>query len=194
MVELTLPIVLQIVQTVGILVGIIYYLTIMRNSQRNQELTLKAQEQTLETRQAQLFLNTYNVYTSKQFQKDREELMQLWKWTDYDDFYSKYGSDVDAEAKAIFDSILLWLEGLGTLVKRGLIDPELVHDLLYAFIINFWERHLPIISRLREQHGPKVLEDLESLYDHMNRLSEKHGKDGRAALTSRTQESQYQVD
>ena len=110
--------------------------------------------------------------------------MQLWKWTDYDDFFAKYGSDVDAEAKAIFDSVLLWLEGLGTLVKRGLIDPELVHDLLYAFIINFWERHLPIISRFREQSGPKMLEDLESLYDHMNRLSEKYGKDGRPALTS----------
>jgi len=142
MVEITLTLVLQIVQTVGILVGIIYYITIMRNSQRNQELTLKAQEQTLETRQAQLFLNIYNVYSSKQFQRGREELMHLREWTDYDDF-AKYGSDVDPEAKATWDSILMWLEGLGVLVKRGLIDPELVHDLLYAFIINFWERHLP---------------------------------------------------
>jgi len=186
MVEITLPIVLQIVQTIGIIVGIVYYLTIMRNSQRNQELTLKTQEQTLETRQAQRVLKRYNVYSSKEFQKGREELMHLREWTDYDDFFAKYGSDVDPEAKATWDSILMWLEGLGVLVKRGLIDPELVHDLLYAFIINFWERHLPIFSRWREQHGPKTLEDLESLYDHMNRLSEKLGKDGRAVFTSRT--------
>jgi len=110
--------------------------------------------------------------------------MHLWEWTDYDDFIAKYDSDVDPEARAIFDSIFMWLEGLGTLVKRGLIDPELVHDLMYAFIINFWERHLPIFSHFREQHGPKMVEDLESLYDHMNRLSEKHGKDGRPAQTS----------
>ena len=179
MVEITLPIILQIVQTIGILVGIIYYITIMRNTQRNQQMQL-------ETRQAQLFLNIYNVYTSKQFQIDRVKIMHLWEWTDYNDFIVKYGSDVDPEARAIWDSMLLWVEGLGTLVKRGLIDPELVHDLLYAFIINFWERHLPIFSRWREQHGPKTLEDLESLYDHMNRLSEKLGKDGRAVFTSRT--------
>jgi hypothetical protein len=44
MVEITLPIVLQILQTVGILVGIVYYITIMRNSQRTRELSLQAQE------------------------------------------------------------------------------------------------------------------------------------------------------
>ncbi len=178
MVEITYQMVLSTVQTIGIFVGIFYYIMTLRNTRRNQELQL-------ETRQAQLFLNIYNVYSSKQFQKDREELMHLREWTDYDDFFAKYGSDVDPEAKAIFDSIFLWLEGLGVLVKRGLIDPELVHDLLYGFIINFWERHLPIISRWREQHGPKMVEDLESLYDHMNRLSEKLGKDGRPAQTSR---------
>jgi len=42
MVEITLPIMLQIMQTVGILVGIIYYITIMRNTQKTRELTLKA--------------------------------------------------------------------------------------------------------------------------------------------------------
>ena len=104
---------------------------------------------------------------------------------DYDDFIAKYDSDVDPEARAIFDSNVVWLEGLGTLVKRGLIDPELVHDLMYAFIINYWEKHLPIFSRFREQHGPRMLEDLESLYDHMNRLSEKYNKDGRPAKTLR---------
>ena len=48
MVEITLPIILQIVQTVGILVGIAYYLIIMRNSQRSQQIQL-------ETRQALSF-------------------------------------------------------------------------------------------------------------------------------------------
>jgi len=40
MVEITLPIVLQIVQTAGIFVGIVYYLTIMRNNQRTQRIQL----------------------------------------------------------------------------------------------------------------------------------------------------------
>ncbi len=178
MVEITYQMVLSTLQTLSLTAGVIYYIMTLRNTRKNQQMQL-------ETRQAQLFINIYNVYSSKQFQKGREELMHLREWTDYDDFFAKYGSDVDPEAKATWDSIFLWLEGIGVLVKRGLIDPELVHDLLYAFIINFWERHLPIFTRWREQHGPKMLEDLESLYDHMNRLSEKLGKDGRAPLTSR---------
>ena len=38
MMEITLPIVLQILQTLGILVGIIYYLSIMRSNQRTNKL------------------------------------------------------------------------------------------------------------------------------------------------------------
>jgi hypothetical protein len=61
MVEITLPIMLQILQTAGILVGIAYYLVIMRNSQKTRELALNAQEKALETRQAQLFIQCTHV-------------------------------------------------------------------------------------------------------------------------------------
>jgi hypothetical protein len=64
MVDLTYQMVLSTIQTVGILVGIIYYLTIMRNTQKTRELTLKAQEQALETRQAQLFMQWYNSFAA----------------------------------------------------------------------------------------------------------------------------------
>ena len=46
----TLPLVLQIVQTMGILVGIIYYLTIMRNAQK--------------ARQTQMFMELYRSSTT----------------------------------------------------------------------------------------------------------------------------------
>jgi hypothetical protein len=49
MVEITYQMVLSTLQTVGILEGIIYYLFIMRNSQRNQQMQL-------ETRQLDLFM------------------------------------------------------------------------------------------------------------------------------------------
>jgi uncharacterized protein HemX len=71
MVEITLPIMIQIVQTLALLVGIVYYITIMRNTQktrelslRAQELTLKAQEQAKETRQAGLLMQIYEAYRS----------------------------------------------------------------------------------------------------------------------------------
>lgn len=103
--------------------------------------------------------------------------MVMWKWTDYDDFFRQYGPDVNPDDHAIWDSTITWLEGLGVLVKRGLIDHELVHDIMYGFIINFWEKHLPIFMIFREQWGPKMFEDLEGLYDTMKELSMKYNKD-----------------
>ena len=169
-------------QTISILLAglsiaasIVYYASVLRNANKTQQVQL-------ETRQAQLFLNIFNVYASKQFQKDREELMLLWKWADYDDFFGKYGPDVDPDAHAIWDSTCTWLEGLGVLVKRELIDPELVYDIMYGFIINFWEKHLPIFTVFREQWGDKMYEDLEALYHKMRSLAEKYEKDATARL------------
>jgi hypothetical protein len=60
MVELaTLQAVSYIMGSLGVFVAAIYYVYNMRISQKNQELALKAQEQTLETRQAQLLMNLY---------------------------------------------------------------------------------------------------------------------------------------
>ena len=67
MVEITYQMALSTLQTIGLLVGIAYYLIIMRNSQRNQELALKAQEHALETRETQLFMNIFNTYSSGDF-------------------------------------------------------------------------------------------------------------------------------
>ena len=52
--QVTFQTLFQFLQTVGILVGVYYYISTIRTNQRNQELTRKAQEQALETRQAQL--------------------------------------------------------------------------------------------------------------------------------------------
>ena len=62
MVDITYQIVLSTLQTVALVVGIAYYLFIMRNSQRNQQMQL-------ETRQAQLFMNTYLHATTEEFTK-----------------------------------------------------------------------------------------------------------------------------
>ena len=59
MVEITYQMILSTIQTASLVVGIIYYITIMRNQQRTRELTLKAQEHATETRQTQIFMRLY---------------------------------------------------------------------------------------------------------------------------------------
>ena len=118
-------------------------------------------------------MNVFNTFASKEYQKDKEQMMSVWEWKDYDDFFAKYGPDVNADDHAIWDMNLQYFEGVGVLVRRGLIDPELVYDIMYGSIISFWEKHETIIQGLREQfHSPQTLNDLEYIYKQMKVIKE----------------------
>jgi len=175
MVEITYQMVLSTIQTIGILVGIIYYLFIMRNSQRNQELTLKAQEHALETRQAQLFMEIYNEYRNKEFQRNISSIYNIWEWEGYDDFQEKYGRSTNSEAYSSFASVNSYFEGMGLLVQRGYIDPQLVEDLLGGAIIRYWERIRPLTMERRERRDwPELCEWFEHLYDVIKTIRDKN--------------------
>jgi hypothetical protein len=168
MVEITLPIMLQILQTAGILVGIAYYLVIMRNTQKTRELALNAQEQTLETRQAQLFMQLYSQWTGgirKQWEK-----MRLWEWDDYDDYMEKFG---DLESHMDVMTVGAFFEGIGVIVKRKLIEPSFVDDLFSGAIIRFWEKTHDIAMELRERlNYPQTYEHVEYLYHQIKPIVE----------------------
>ena len=66
MVEITYQMVMSTIQTVSLVVGIIYYITIMRSQQRTREFALNAQEQALETRQTQIFMQIYQQLNSEE--------------------------------------------------------------------------------------------------------------------------------
>jgi hypothetical protein len=60
--QITFQTIFQFLQTVGILVGVFYYIMTLRNSQRTQQ-------QQLETRQAQLFMQIFIHNTDPDFRR-----------------------------------------------------------------------------------------------------------------------------
>ncbi len=173
MVEITLPIVLQILQTAGILVGIVYYMTTMRNAQRTRELTLKVQEQAKETRQAQLLMELYDTYRSPEFRKRAQTIGNL-EYTDFDDFWAKYGRDANPDFWAEWFSNASFFNGIGVLVSRGLLDIDLVEELLGNITDKSWENMGDIIYEWRKtivtQKNRKyeLLHGFEYLYNEMH--------------------------
>ena len=158
MVEITLSIVLQIFQTVALIVGIAYYLFIMRNSQRTQEMTLK-------NRQAQLLMQMWNRTQSKEFTRD-SNIMSRMEWKDYDDFIEKYS--YPSEENDAWVSIGNFCEGLGVMVKNDLIEPSLVDDLESRLIVAGWEKLSPIVYETRKKHNyPTLFEQWEYLYNQV---------------------------
>ena len=171
MAEFTLPIMLQFLQTAGILVGIIYYLTIMRNQQKTMELTLKAQEHTLEARQTQIFMQLYQQLNSEDTHKSWADLMNL-EISDYDDYLHKYDSSINTAHYAKRTHIWYIYDTIGELLRQGIIEPDLVHRLsLSIMVVPMWEKWGDIIraNRMRES-APDLWDGFEYLYDELKML------------------------
>ena len=159
----------------GVCIAAIFYVLNLRISQRNSKLALKSQEQTLETRQAQLLMSIFANYSSKEFQTDMEEMVNVWKWSDYEDYMSRYAMEnVRENGKAA--TVFHIYEGTGVFVKRGLVNPELVYDLMRESVIATWEKFSPIIESWRTKYNaPQIYLGFEFLYHETKRVREERG-------------------
>jgi hypothetical protein len=77
-----------------------------------------------------------------------------------------FADDFDPDAVEADDpavrTVLAFNETVGTLVKNGLLDRELVHDWLW--VAGIWERVGPAAKRARERAGaPQLYENFEAL-------------------------------
>ncbi len=167
---------LQIVQTIGILVGIVYYITIMRSQQRTREYALNAQEHALETRQTQVFMQIYQQLNSEESYRTYMELMNL-EIMDNEEYLKKYDSSVNPAHFAKRASIWYSYNTIGELLRMGIVEPELLHRLtLGPLVIMMWEKWEHIIRETREREKlPDVWEGFEYLYKEMKKLRDMKG-------------------
>jgi len=149
---------------IGIIISILYYTSVLTNANRTRELQLKSQQQAEETRQAQLFMQIYSKFHDREFLKTIMPIILEWEWTDYDDFQSKYGVN-NFEEYSRFYTVVDYFEGIGVLVKRGLIDISFINDLFSGFTVMFWEKLESFIMESRVRRNfPHFCEYFEYLY------------------------------
>ncbi len=171
-------------QTIGILltgltvsIAAIYYTLTLRYTRRNQELTLKAQEQALETRQAQLFMQIFNRFQEVEFRKNFNEVL-VREWEDYDDYVRKYGRFTNPTAQAVSSSIALFFEGLGVILGRGLLDIDIVGELMSSPVRLYWEKMSPVVTGMRDRmNRDSIMASAEYLYDEVVRRDLRLGRD-----------------
>ena len=161
-----------VIAATGVTIATIYYTLTLRNTQKVRELSLRAQEQALETRQAQFFWGLFEIWRSPEFRTQWHKIRAL-EWRDFNDFSEKYGEERDIEAISAFSSTMTFFEGIGVLVKRKLIDISLVHDLLATSILWTWEQYEPIFKGDREYfQRPQMWDDFESLYNMVKKIEQ----------------------
>jgi len=147
------------VQTIGVLVaassvliGVVYYILQMKEQNKN--------------RQAQLFMQIYNHYLDR-ISDDEMDVFPM-KYNGYDDFMEKYGWDTNPDGWRKFSRFLSYTEGMGTLVKRGLIDASLVYDINGGLVKWYWEKAKPFWVEFGVRHGvTHVAPFTEYLYERL---------------------------
>ena len=152
------------VQTIGVLVAAIsvsiaaiYYVMTLRVQQKNMK-------HTLETRQTQLFMQLLTLYDNKEFLKDFATTAYLTKYEDYNDWLRKYGPQTNLEHWASWARVGRFFDGTGILVKRNLVDADLVIDEMREQIILTWDIVKPWVTGVREvMNSPNTWENFEYL-------------------------------
>ena len=162
MVEITYQMVLSSLQTIGLLVGIYYYVMTIRTNQRNQQLAL-------ESRQIATYIQTLG-FRDKNFMKAWADV-GMQDYSVFEDFLSKYYYDVDVESWSSFFSVGNMYHSVGHLVELGILTPEIVYEQEGELVIHSWETQKMVIEGIRILRGYlHFFDHYESLYEHMVRL------------------------
>jgi len=154
----------------SIAASIAYYASVLRNANKTQEMQL-------ETRQAQLFMQIYERFNDLGRAEIITEVLS-YEWRDNDDFWERYSSEADPDSYRKWNYVAGFFEGVGVLVKRKLIDPEIVDDLMSVSILLFWGKYGPAIIDGRERLSiPQLWEWTEYLYHEIKKIADQeHGE------------------
>jgi hypothetical protein len=126
------------------------------------------------TRQAQLFMQLYDHFSTKEFQRYWMEIVYLDEYEDFEESQDKPTfllGETDIEVASMVGQVCAFFEGMGLLVKRRLIDINLVAELLSSPVFWVWERLEKHVRRTRElQERPQIWEWFEYLYYEIQRI------------------------
>jgi len=143
----------------SVIAGVIYYAFQIKNQTK--------------TRQTDLVMKLYSNFNSLEFQKTWEEALTR-EDMDFHDYAKKHGS-LGAEALTIG----MFFEGVGILLKRKLIDIELVDDMFTSPIKRTWEKMRSMTLEARKAtNTPETFEWFEYLYNEMKKREQVGVKNG----------------
>ena len=144
MAEITVQIVLSTLQTVGLLVGIFYYIMTLRNQQKNQRAAKESSQ--LQT------LITFSGMASEEGSRRAIELLKM-EWADYNDFEMKYGSDNNPDNYAKRQVLWGQYDTIGLALKKGYVDRDLIFERLGNIPVVYWVKFGEVIKEIRRRYN-----------------------------------------
>ena len=149
-----------IMASVSIAIGVVLALLQLRNQVR--------------TRQAQLFMQLYDRFSTKDFIKSTLEILYERELEDLEESQDKQTfllGETNIEDASVSGEVCAFFEGMGLLVKKRLIDINLVAELLSSPLCWVWEKLEKDIKRARDHSGrPQIWEWFEYLYNEIQMI------------------------
>jgi hypothetical protein len=157
MVDLTYQMVLSTLQTAGILVGIFYYIMSLRNQNK--------------ARKTQLYWQINEKTSQENIISGRSEYMAQ-EWETPKEFITYFQS---TEGRKVIGATLGYYEGMGVMVKEGLLDIRVVALYSSGIIRKLWEQFIPIKDEVRRQlQWPRLCIEVEYLYNELLKFHKEH--------------------
>ena len=148
-----LPIVLT---GIGIIVSILYYSSVLRNANR--------------TREAQLFMNVYDKWSDPEMGK-AYQIANNAQYSSYEEYMEINNNE---DFRWAIRKIIGYYEGVGVLVREGLVDIRLVALLMTGSTLKFWSRLEPYIGEMRSADYPRVAIETEYLVNRLRDYIKDH--------------------
>jgi hypothetical protein len=126
---------------------------------------------TLQTRQAQLFMQSFNIWLSLGYADKLAKLLFNQHLSDFNDWKEKYGPENNPRGASVYFSLDTYFEGSGTQVKKKLIDPEFNDELMASDLIAYWSKIRPVAEGIRRMKGYEMWgKNSEYLYDEVSKI------------------------
>lgn len=135
--------------------------------------TIIQNRKTEKSRKTELLAMLFSPFNDPVLVSHWNEIVNHWKWKDYDDYWEKYGQKNIEASKLI--STASFFNSLGLLVKMGLLDIDIVRRWSPEACLWFWEKTKPIFFEARKRLKAagraeyRIWKNVEYLYDEMQK-------------------------
>jgi len=159
--------VLNLVETVGILVGVTIAIIQLRDID-------KTNERDLETRQTQLQMNILAQTRTMNFLTRIWQVIYLQEFNTYEEWIEKYGPRTNPEAYTTYVYVTGMYQNLGILLKRNILSiEEIAEQIRPMSFITLWKKIEPIVEHHRRTLNPEAYVPFEYLANEMRTLLER---------------------
>ena len=148
---------------IGLIVSILYYTFTLQNANK--------------TRQAQMFMNIYNRASSKEHNQSRNHLLFI-ECETLDDFKRLFLPTSEKPVNENWEALGVqhsYYEGLGAMVREGLIPIRYVALLQAGVTRKLWEKYGPFLLALKDELDyQRIASEWEYLYNELMKYIKEH--------------------